>query len=121
MDLWSRALAGESFNVVTEFGPKADSQVYDLHFTPVRDAKGRQIGAAHFLRNVTEQVKTQRALRESEARFRSGVEHMSEGLMIFDSTGALIHQNAASLRIHGFDAPEKAPISSEQLRTTWKA
>ncbi len=120
MELWARAHAGESFSVISEFGPKSDTQVYDLRFNPVRDAEGRQIGAAHFIRNVTEQVKTQQALRESELRFRSVVEAMSEGLMIFDPSGALIHQNAASLRIHGFDTPEKGKLGLEQLRTTWK-
>jgi PAS domain S-box-containing protein len=64
-DLWGRALSGESFSVTTQFGPsERTTQAYDLHFSPVHDAQGRQIGAAHILRNVTEQVLAQKALHQ---------------------------------------------------------
>jgi PAS domain S-box-containing protein len=42
----------------------------------VYDAQGRQIGAAHILRNVTEQVRTQQALRESEESESGRVQNM---------------------------------------------
>ncbi|MFI4874025.1 MAG: PAS domain S-box protein, partial [Blastopirellula sp. JB062] len=36
--LWSRAHAGETFNVVMEFGPsKEDARYFDLHFNPLLD------------------------------------------------------------------------------------
>ncbi|MFP4517536.1 MAG: PAS domain-containing protein, partial [Desulfovibrionales bacterium] len=69
--LWKRALEGESFSITVEFGPsELEGQIYDLRFNPIYDAHGRQIGAAHFLRNVTDQVRLQEALRESEERYR---------------------------------------------------
>lgn len=69
--LWARALAGESFSITTEFGPSEENeQVYDLRFNPVFDGQGRTIGAAHILRNVTEQVRVAQALRESEEMLR---------------------------------------------------
>jgi PAS domain S-box-containing protein len=64
-DLWSRALSGESFSVTMEFGPSERiTQAYELHFSPIHDTQGLQIGAAHILRNVTEQVIAQKALRQ---------------------------------------------------------
>lgn len=49
-EMWGRALTGESFNVTMEFGPsKAESRVYDLRFSPVRDADGNQIGRSPHL------------------------------------------------------------------------
>jgi PAS domain S-box-containing protein len=68
--LWSRALDGDSFTVTAEFGPDAEKQVYDLRFHPIRDAAGRITGAAHIIRNVTERVATQAALRASTERYR---------------------------------------------------
>jgi len=69
--LWGRAHAGETFNEIMEFGPtKEETRVFDLHFSPLLDASGHQIGAAHILRDVTQQVRMQNALRESELRYR---------------------------------------------------
>jgi PAS domain S-box-containing protein len=68
-ELWSRALKGESFTVMMEFGPsEGNKRTYDLRFNPVHDAQGQSIGAAHILRDVTEQVQMQQALRVSERR-----------------------------------------------------
>ena len=66
--LWGRALRGESFQVTEHFGPDGDPQVYDLRFSPVRDDSGRLVGAAHILRNVTERVRLEEALKESDRR-----------------------------------------------------
>jgi hypothetical protein len=49
--------------------PLQKKQYYDLHFNPLYDAHGEQIGAAHILRNITEQVLNQRALKESQEKF----------------------------------------------------
>ncbi len=63
-ELWRRALEGETFSITLGFGPsKQEKQVYDLRYNPVYDRQGRQIGAAHTLRNVTEQVRMQEALK----------------------------------------------------------
>ncbi|MFP4350696.1 MAG: PAS domain-containing protein [Desulfococcaceae bacterium] len=63
-DLWRRALDGETFSITLGFGPsKQEKQIYDLRYNPVYDSEGRQIGAAHTLRNVTEQVRMQEALK----------------------------------------------------------
>ncbi len=65
--LWSRALAGESYRIRMEFGPsELEKQVYDLRFNPVYDAQNQQIGAAHILRNVTDEVYLQQALESAK-------------------------------------------------------
>ena len=74
--------------------------------TAVRDEAGRLRGFAKVIRDITERKKAEEALRESEKRFRSLAENMSEGLMLFDPQGNLIYQNPASLRIHGFSVQE---------------
>ncbi|HRX84019.1 MAG TPA: PAS domain-containing protein [Phycisphaerae bacterium] len=70
--LWARALRGESFSVTTEFGrTDQEKQIYDLRYNPVYGADGALIGAAHILRNVTDRVRIQDALRRSEERLRA--------------------------------------------------
>jgi PAS domain S-box-containing protein len=108
-ELWSRALRGESFSVTMAFGPSVQHrQMYDLRFSPVYDAHGRLVGAAHILRNVTEQVSIQQALREakekaerSRAEQQAIVNSMTEGVAIFDAAGTLLDMNPAGLAMHG--------------------
>jgi signal transduction histidine kinase/CheY-like chemotaxis protein len=65
--LWGRALAGESYRIRMEFGPSdPEKQAYDLRFNPVYNAQNRQIGAAHILRNVTEEVRVEQTLRTAK-------------------------------------------------------
>ncbi len=70
---------------------------------------------------IEDRKRAQEALRESEERFRSVVDSMSEGLMLFDARGNLIYQNAASLRILGFGTQEGGRIEhvDENLAVTW--
>jgi PAS domain S-box-containing protein len=69
--------------------------------------------------DITERKHAEQTLRESEERFRSILENMSEGLMLFDHNGDLVFQNPASLRLHGFAAPEHGKIARERLPGTW--
>ncbi len=84
-DIWSRALNGETFNITMEFGPtQAEKHIYDLRFAPVLDAEGRQTGAAHILREVTEQVRLQEALQESERRANNILQSIADGFITLD-------------------------------------
>lgn len=85
-DIWSRALNGETFNITMEFGPiQEERHIYDLRFAPVLDARGRQTGAAHILREVTEQVRLQKALQESERRANTILESIADGFITLDN------------------------------------
>lgn len=66
--LWRRALNGESFSITMELKPSnlKNRLVYNIHFNPIYDIAGRQIGAVHIMRNITGQVQSQQTLRESQ-------------------------------------------------------
>jgi PAS domain S-box-containing protein len=106
-ELWRRALTGESFCVTMEFGPsERERQVYDLRFNPVHDAQGRQIGAAHILRKVTEQVRTQQALGESEKRIRGILESTTDGYLALDHEWRYTYFNERGARMIGMRREE---------------
>jgi nitrogen fixation negative regulator NifL len=68
---WSQVLRGESTNKVLEFGdPGHYHKVYNVLHTPIRDHAGNLVGAGEVAYNISEQVKAQEALLESESRFR---------------------------------------------------
>ena len=62
---------------------------------------------------------TEDALRESEKKFRSVVEHMSEGLMIFDQQGTITFHNCASAELHGIERGADGLFSQEQRSVEW--
>ncbi len=64
--VWSRALAGEEFTDVREFGREGRSRHYEMHFRSLhRD--GRRIGAYQFVYDVTERIEKEERLARTEA------------------------------------------------------
>jgi len=65
--VWSRALAGEEFVAVDEFGDVSrNRRFYEMRFSVLRDATGEQIGAYQFAYDVTDRLREQARLREAE-------------------------------------------------------
>jgi two-component sensor histidine kinase len=104
-ELWTRALAGETFSVVQSFGPsEAESRTYDLRFSPVRDRDGVQIGAAHIVRDVTEEVRLQKALSDALAQRQLILEELDHRIKnLLTMVQAMAHQS-----LRGSDVPAAA-------------
>jgi PAS domain S-box-containing protein len=72
---WSRTLHGESSEYRIEFGdPAGYRRVYNVRHTPLWDAQGNVVGAGEVAFDVTEQVRVEEALRESEERLKRAQE-----------------------------------------------
>jgi PAS domain S-box-containing protein len=58
--VWSRALSGEEFVEIGEFGdPARDRRIYEMRYNTLRDGNGMRIGAYQFVYDVTERVRDQ--------------------------------------------------------------
>ncbi len=115
-DIVQRALRGEAFTLLAEFGDERRARrLYEIRCAPLRDRRGRLIGAAHALRDVTEKHRVDEALREanatlerrvaertaalaeSEERFRAAIDHFPGTFAIYDTDRRLRFVNATGL------------------------
>lgn len=75
---------------------------------PIRDADGSIRGMVLVFRDQTEERKAQRALRESEARFRHLAESGIIGIVVSDTLGNILEANDAFLKIVGYSREDLA-------------
>jgi signal transduction histidine kinase/ActR/RegA family two-component response regulator len=86
--LWSRALSGQQFSAIEEFGdPARDRRAYEMRFNTLRDRDGNRIGAYQFVYDVTERLRDQDRLRNAEAALRQTQKMESLGQL----TGGVAH------------------------------
>jgi PAS domain S-box-containing protein len=86
-----------------------DGTLLDISLTisPMRNAAGVVIGASKVARNITERKQAERALRESEERFRAMVDTTPECVKLVTSEGTLLHMNSPGLTMVGADCAEQ--------------
>jgi PAS domain S-box-containing protein len=68
---------------------------------PLFDAHGQLVGLFGVAREVTESRRAERALRESEAHYRTVVSVLNEGIVVTDPQGRVISFNPAAERLVG--------------------
>lgn len=100
--------AGETVNY------RKDGTTFDLEWqvTPLRNSSG---AITHFLglqRDITQRRRTEKALRESEARYRTLFESSSDGIVMVDiETNAFKYANPALCRMLGYAEEELCIMS----------
>jgi PAS domain S-box-containing protein len=109
--LWGRALAGEEFTIIQEFGDIARQRnSYEITYSTIRDETGRQIGASHIARNISQRISIERKLQQYERI----VSATSDGLLLIDPNLIYLEANQAYLHLHqkrydevvGYSVPE---------------
>jgi PAS domain S-box-containing protein len=111
--LWSRALAGEEFTAVEEFGdPARDRRFYEMRYNTLRDADGRRIGAYQFVYDVTERLRDQERLRLAEQALRQAQRLESLGQL----TGGVAHDfnNLLAVFASAVQVLERSPTEAQR-------
>ncbi|HEY9604115.1 MAG TPA: PAS domain S-box protein, partial [Allocoleopsis sp.] len=69
LEMWERALAGEQFTLIQEFGnSNRDRNYYEITYSSIKDKSGQLLGASHIIKNVSDRIRSEQALRDSERR-----------------------------------------------------
>jgi PAS domain S-box-containing protein len=99
----ARLRRGEKVDHFRTVRVRKDCSTLDVSLTisPVKDFSGRIIGASKVARDVTNESRAERYLRESEERFRAIVETTPECVTLVARDGTLLHMNSSGLRMIG--------------------
>ena len=91
-------------NHVTLLGRDGQERQIADNAAPIRDDDGVLLGVVLVFRDVTAQYALREALRESEARYRTLVAALTDGVVLVDRAGNLVTCNDSAYRILGLDA-----------------
>jgi len=80
-----------------------------------RDSHGAFLGVRGVVRDVTDQQITEKALRESEARYRVVAETASDAIMTIDESTKVLFANPAAEKIFGYPVSELVGCSLTRL------
>jgi len=87
---------------------KKDGRLCDISLTvsPLTDDDGNFIGASKIARDITEQKQAQRALHESEERWRVTLESIGDAVTATDAAGVVTFVNAVAVQLLGKPAKD---------------
>jgi PAS domain S-box-containing protein len=112
--VWARALAGEEYTEVAEFGdPSRSRRAYEMRFNTLRGPDGRHMGAYQFVYDVTDRLRDQERLRHAEEALRQAQKMESIGQL----TGGVAHDfnNLLAVFASGLQVLER-DVTPEQRR-----
>ena len=102
---FDRALAGENHVTIQEYG-ELERAYYETSYNSIIDDKNEIIGATVFAKNITERIRTEKKLKESEEQYRSLVETSQDLIWKCDAEGRFIYLNPAWEKVLGYKLEE---------------
>lgn len=113
--VWSRALGGEEFMEIGEFGdPTRDRRFYEMRYSTLREGNGMRIGAYQFVYDVTERVRDQERLKKAEEALRQSQKLEAIGRL----TGGVAHDfnNLLAVFANGLQLLERNATAEQRDR-----
>jgi len=109
----------ESFSdfVFLRYNRAAELRYLSVSGEPLFDEKGRFVGYHGIGKDITERAHDQKALEESERRYRTLFDVHPQPMWVVDaSTLAFLAVNGAAMRLYGYSRDEFLAMSADQIR-----
>ncbi len=87
------------------YEPKLGKHLW-ISLSPVFDERGELEFGVHVVQDISERVRIEDALRESEEKFRSVIEQSADGIVLVDGEGRIVEWNSAMEDIMGLAGEE---------------
>jgi PAS domain S-box-containing protein len=102
-EILARLSRGERIDHYETVRRKKNGQLCEISLTvsPIRDAEGRLLGASKIARDITEQKRAQRALHESQERWRVTLESIGDAVVATDPKSLVTFANSVALQLLG--------------------
>ena len=109
----------ESFSdfVFLRYNKAGELRYLSVSGEPLFDEKGRFIGYHGVGKDITERARDQKALEESERRYRTLFDVHPQPMWVVDAnTLAFLAVNGAAMRLYGYSKEEFLAMSADQIR-----
>ncbi len=103
---FDRALAGEAFTIVEEYG----EYWYENAYGPLRDDSGHIIGLTLFLFDITKRRRAEIKIEQEAVRRRIFIEQSRDGIVVLDLEGGVFEANQRFADMLGYSSEEVASL-----------
>ena len=103
---YERALKGERFVEIQQYGTGKDRFWYELIFNPIFDDSNNVTGFAVYVTNITERKEAEEKLIESEQKFKTILQSMPLPLCYVNKEGVIIYRNERFIEVFGYNEEE---------------
>ena len=93
--------------------------ICEWYNTPLVGSDGKVFGVASLADDITERIRAEESLKESEARYRSVIASMAEGIIVENAELQILAFNASALKILGLT--EDQLLGRTSLDHRWRA
>ncbi|ROQ93613.1 PAS domain S-box protein [Desulfosoma caldarium] len=118
--LMRRILEGESISGMELVRQRKDGSFLEcsLSGAPIRDSQGGIVGIMATMEDITERKRTERALMESESRFRSLFKNNHAVMLLIDpGDGAIVDANPAACSYYGWSKDQITRMNIADINT----
>jgi PAS domain S-box-containing protein len=115
---WKAATTGGIlFNTEGRLGKVGNRDTWVLgNIIPEKNGDGQVVGYVGTITDITPFKRTEKALRETERRFRQIFEHATEGIYQTTLKGRLVNINRTAVRMLGYEEPEEFKATIKDIK-----